>query len=128
MHTVAAADDEYFICPRCDKVFTEVTPFKGFKLEDDDGVDNAILSGRPRTKTKGKNGVGRDVLGFEPNSPPSTWLAMSDHDPDIKLVPSTKVTILKSMLLKIFDEAPMDKVCHKYDVLDAPITDHLSSL
>jgi hypothetical protein len=113
MHKDVAADEfDFFVCHICDKIFTEVTPYKGFQVEEeaDGNVDSSTSFEDSKSKAKKRDGPGTDVLGFEPKSPPSTWLTMSDRNPDIKLVPSTKVTLLKSILLKSFDEAPMDKV------------------
>jgi hypothetical protein len=124
MHTTSAADDfEFFICPKCDGVFSEIAPHTGAKFDEDDADDDSLESNgsddtfselqpsvRSKGKRKGKNGPGTDEMGFEPKSASSTWLNMSDRDPNAKLVPSTKVTVLKSLLLKGFEEAPMDKV------------------
>lgn len=126
MHESAAADDfAHFICCRCDKQFTEKSPYKGPQLskgyEDDDyedeeealefdDVSQPHSTSKNRSKQKMKSGPGTDAMGFEPSSAQSTWLDMSDNDPEIELVPSTKVAMLKSLLLKGFEEAPMDKV------------------
>jgi hypothetical protein len=128
MHKTAAADDfQYFVCPHCDKVFTEATPYEGMQFDDDEDDADSVNEedafaqsqgpGRSRIKRKSKNGPGTDEMGFEPTSASSTWLKMSDHHPDAKLVPSTKVTFVKSILVKGFQEAPMDKV-------SSPISSH----
>lgn len=49
-------------------------------------------------------------MGFEPYTAHSTWLTHSDRDPNFPLVPSAKTAALKSVLLKGFTEAPLDKV------------------
>lgn len=124
MHTTTAADDfEFLVCPHCDRVFTEITSHTAVQFDEDDADDGSVESNdsddtfsrsqpsaRSRAKRKIKNGPGTDEMGFEPKSARSTWLNMTDRDPDVVPVPSTKVTILKSLLLKGFDEAPMDKV------------------
>lgn len=69
----------------------------------------------PRGKDKGKKrdtsiSKGRDLRGFEPMTKDSSWIELSDIDEDFPLTPSSKTTALKSLLLKGFEEAPLDKV------------------
>ena len=120
MHTAVAAEDfECFVCPNCDRIFTEYTPYTGKTYgDDDDDVDSENFeddeqsdfhSNRRSKGRKARNGPGTDEMGFEPKTK-STWLAMSDKDPNFPLLPSVKTTILKSILLKGFEKAPMDKV------------------
>jgi hypothetical protein len=63
-----------------------------------------------RGKQLNDSSKGRDALGFETQSDCS-WLLKSDHDPEFPLTPSTKTLALKSILLRGFAEAPLDKVC-----------------
>lgn len=53
---------------------------------------------------------GKDMLGFEPKESIgiSTWLDSSDINKH--LTPSAKTTVLKGILLKYLEEAPLDKV------------------
>lgn len=84
--------------------------------EDDDqpsGSASASASNNPKVSKKNKLGPklkGRDVLGFEPGSDCS-WLVKSDYDPEFPLTPSSKTLVLKTLLLRGFAEAPLDKVC-----------------
>jgi SNF2 family DNA or RNA helicase len=120
MHRDAAADGfDCFVCPYCDKVFTAITPFtptqlnagsEAEPLDFDDMSFGPQLQEGPKGKRRSITGPGTDELGFEPSSAPSSWLSMIDRDPNAKLVPSTKITVLKSLLLEAFQEAPMDKV------------------
>ena len=53
-------------------------------------------------------------MDFEPSTGDSTWVARSDWDREFPLAPSAKTTALKSILLKGFVDAPLDKVCICY--------------
>jgi hypothetical protein len=90
-------------------------------MPDDDNMDGGSDATRPSKRHKSSHGglskqerslsKGVDELGFEPSTKDSTWVTRSDHDPDFPLVPSAKTTALKALLLKGFEEAPLDKVC-----------------
>jgi hypothetical protein len=132
MHDEVAKDNfEYFVCPSCDLMFTEIKPYKGIHLDDEMdspllGEDEASQSQSSRRSksnrgSKSKSGPGTDEMGFEPKTTGGSWLGMSDSDPNFKLVPSSKTTILKSMLLKSFSEAPNDKVFTPIPSPNAPI-------
>jgi hypothetical protein len=56
------------------------------------------------------NSLGLDALNFEPKTKGETWVTKSDCTPDLPLMPSSKTTALKAILLKGFDDAPLDKV------------------
>jgi hypothetical protein len=121
MHDEVAKDNfEYFVCPSCDLMFSEIKPYDGVHFDDEmdspllgeDEASHSQSSRRSKSNrgNKDKSGPGTDEMGFEPKSKSSTWLSMSDRDPNFKLVPSSKTTFLKSILLKGFSEAPNDKV------------------
>jgi hypothetical protein len=82
---------------------------------DDDGTPEPENGPDGKNKRKRKllpiseKSKGRDMTGFEPRSE-STWINKSDEEENFKLVPSAKTGVLKSLLLKGFEEAPMDKV------------------
>jgi hypothetical protein len=112
-------DIEFITCPSCNRIINGTERVKRsasshapFELEDDD--DDADSAGR--RDRNGKYGrlpdgsQGRDALGFEPFTS-ETWVSRSDMDADFPLTPSTKTTALKSVLLKGFADAPVDKVC-----------------
>ncbi len=101
-------------CPACDRVFTNTERVQRTQpiAEEDDYAENPKSSSRKK-QIQGPAGLskGRDALGFEPSTSDSTWVAKSDYDPNFPLTPSSKTTALKSILLKGFADAPMDKVC-----------------
>ena len=131
MHNSAARDDfECFVCPTCDHIFSEAHPYDGVHLTDDDIGYSPYGEGAPsqfqparRSRAgrgnKGKGSKGADELNFEPKSEGDDWVSMSDRDPKFPLVPSAKTTVLKSILLRIFHEAPMDKVCSLFSYSNA---------
>jgi hypothetical protein len=90
-------------------------------MPDDDNMDGGSDAPRSNKRHKSSHGgvskqglslsKGVDALGFEPLTKDSTWVTRSDSDPDFPLVPSAKTTALKALLLKGFEEAPLDKVC-----------------
>ena len=116
MHRAAAAgeNDDYMTCPSCEKIFASFKPYKGPQAEDDESMDGESpnLSGK-RKKFGNKHGSqgskGCDKLGFEPKVTHSTWVRKSDAG-DFPLAPSAKTAALKSILLRGFQTAPMDKV------------------
>ena len=123
MHRAAAVghNDDYMTCPSCEKIFTSFKPYKGPQVEDDESVDGGAPhpeTTRPgsnkRKKASGKHGgqgsKGCDGLGFEPTATHSTWVKRSDAG-DFPLAPSAKTVALKSILLRGFQAAPLDKVC-----------------
>lgn len=127
---VQGDDIEFITCPSCNRIINGTERVKRsasshvpFELEDDD--DDASSAGK-RDKN-GKYGrlpaasQGRDALGFEPFTS-ETWVRRSDVDDDFPLAPSAKTTALKSVLLKGFADAPVDKV---YFTLRAPLTSFL---
>ncbi|KAE8441985.1 hypothetical protein EG329_004111 [Mollisiaceae sp. DMI_Dod_QoI] len=105
--------DDYMTCPACDRVFTNTERVQRTQpiAEEDDYAENPKSSSRKK-QIQGPAGLskGRDALGFEPSTSDSTWVAKSDYDPNFPLTPSSKTTALKSILLKGFADAPMDKV------------------
>jgi hypothetical protein len=123
-HKTAINDDDYMTCPTCDKIFASFKPYKGPQANDEDTMDGegpeadrdtTGSGGSGGKKKRGKGGFGGsgskgcDVLGFEPKVADSTWVPRSDRD-DFPLVPSAKTAALKAILLKGFNDAPMDKV------------------
>lgn len=118
MHTSVAAEDfECFICPNCDRIFTDIVPYEGIRFDDDYDQESItsedeMSDNQPSrwNRKKKKNSPGTDEMGFEPKTKRSAWIAMSDKDRETSILPSVKSTILKTILLKGFDEAPMDKV------------------
>lgn len=130
MHTSMAADDfECYVCPTCDRIFTEVVPCEGMQSGDDyDGEsvtsEDEMLENQQSRRSRNKRnkaGPGTDEMGFEPKTRHSAWLAMSDKDQNSTILPSVKTAILKSILLKGFEEAPMDKVISPNSTSIAPI-------
>jgi hypothetical protein len=116
MHRAAAAgeNDDYMTCPSCEKIFASFKPYKGPQAEDDESMDGE--SPDPFGKRKkfgnkhgGQGSKGCDKLGFEPKVTHSTWVKRSDAG-DFPLAPSAKTAALKSILLRGFRTAPMDKV------------------
>lgn len=93
-------------------------------LGDDEGGPSTSNRRRSKSKGKGKGresqeelepkidkfSKGRDLMGFEPITNDSTWVSKSDREEGFTLTPSTKTTALKALLLKGFEEAPLDKV------------------
>jgi hypothetical protein len=124
MHRAAAAgdNDDFLICPACEKIFVSFKPYKGPQVEDEEFMDGESPdstgpgsgSGSKRkkygNKRDGPRGKGCDKLGFEPQATDSTWVKRSDTDDAFPLAPSAKTVALKSILLKGFEAAPMDKV------------------
>lgn len=97
----------------------------GRREHDDDDTDDMDRETPRPQKKKGRkgnakrtannnNGVfskGQDALGFEPGlGTGEAWVSRSDWDVDFPLVPSGKTAALKAILLKGFEEAPLDKV------------------
>lgn len=126
MHEKTAINDidAYMTCPTCDKIFASFQPYKGPQVNDDESLDGegleadrnipgSVGSGGKRKRNNdsfgGSGSKGCDALGFEPKVADSTWVARSDRD-GFPLVPSSKTAALKAILLKGFNDAPMDKV------------------
>ncbi len=57
-------------------------------------------------------------MGHEPYTADSTWITRSDTDPNFPLAPSSKTVALKSMILKVMMNAPLDKVFSTLLVFD----------
>ena len=100
-------------CPSCDKVFEELKDIEMPEMDRDDASeaddeDNGTKRKGQKLPKIAEDSKGRDLNGFEPRSH-STWLPLSDKD-KIKLVPSSKTAVLKSLLLSGFRESPLDKV------------------
>jgi hypothetical protein len=119
------ARQDHFECPTCGRFFTSTTPYHDLYVANEDGssdtefsddYDSVAGSSRRRRNhvgsgsKKNNRSKGRDALGFEPKTSTSEWINKYDHDPDFPLTPSAKTTALKAILLKGFQEAPMDKV------------------
>lgn len=111
-------DIEFITCPSCNRIINGTEKVKrspanhvAFELEDDD--DHASNAGRRDKDLKcGKlpaGSQGRDAFGFEPFTS-ETWVGRSDVDNEFPLTASAKTTALKSVLLKGFADAPLDKV------------------
>lgn len=111
-------------CPECNRVFhkTEKVKRPGVGVSEDNDNDShpsRASSANPNSRDKGKgkekkkeNGSkGKDVFGFEPFAGDCSWVAKSDRDANFPLTPSSKTTALKALLLKGFEDAPLDKVC-----------------
>lgn len=119
MHKIAAATSEadggFFTCPTCHRMFTQITAINPTGLLEDDmtvspGGNSSQGSLTDRNGGQRGNGKCRDAMGFEPKFKHSTWVSRSDYDEKLPLVPSAKTAVLKGILLKGFQEAPMDKV------------------
>ena len=127
---LVAQESDYWTCPECNRVFEGMEKVIGPQVEPESSSSSSRRSkskskGRANGKGKGKEreepedqgeGVdklskGRDLMGFEPITNDSTWVTKSDKDDGFPLTPSTKTTALKALLLKGFEEAPLDKVC-----------------
>ena len=119
MHRQAALNEEdYLICPVCDKIFSSFKPFRGLadgdedmQSESQDGTSSGSQGSRSK-KRKNQHasaGKGADALGYEPMIKDSTWVDKTDND-SFPLVPSAKMVALKALLLKGFHAAPTDKV------------------
>ncbi|PVH71787.1 hypothetical protein DL98DRAFT_613085 [Cadophora sp. DSE1049] len=123
VNQLVAQEADYVTCPECNRIFNQVTPVINPLIDDN---DSASSSGRRRSKSKGKGkgregqdevepkidkfSKGRDLMGFEPITNDSSWVSKSDREEGFVLAPSTKTTALKALLLKGFEEAPLDKV------------------
>ncbi|KAK0112612.1 hypothetical protein ONS95_014355 [Cadophora gregata] len=123
VNALVAQENEYMTCPECNRIFDKTTPVINPLIDDGDTTSS---SSRRRSKNKGKGkgregqeeidpkkdffSRGRDLMGFEPMTNDSTWISKSDREPGFVLTPSTKTTALKALLLKGFEEAPLDKV------------------
>jgi hypothetical protein len=114
---VAQGDElEFITCPSCNRIINSTEEINRTSNSNAllDFKDNNDVNSRNKGNS-GKSGsfhrysLGRDVLGFEPHTE-ETWITLSDIDPDFPLTPSSKTTALKSILLKGFLEAPLDKV------------------
>ncbi|KAG4442544.1 hypothetical protein IFR05_001956 [Cadophora sp. M221] len=122
-------ENDYWTCPQCNRVFEGMEKVVGPVVEPESSNSSSRRSkgknkGRANGKGKGKereasedqaDGIdtfskGRDMMGFEPATNDSTWLTKSDKDDGFPLTPSTKTTALKALLLKGFEDAPLDKV------------------
>ncbi|KAL2066010.1 hypothetical protein VTL71DRAFT_2081 [Oculimacula yallundae] len=126
---LVAQDDEYMTCYQCNRVFEKIEPVPGPDPESAPSRGSKTRS-KARGKGKGKErqrdnsqaddeeddetvqvfSKGRDLMGFEPKATDSTWVTKSDTDANFPLTPSTKTAALKALLLKGFEEAPLDKV------------------
>ncbi|PBP21187.1 hypothetical protein BUE80_DR007992 [Diplocarpon rosae] len=115
-HELAAQGDEYMTCPECNRIFQKPEKVRIPAVEHEVGVeDDENASGSGSRKGKGKKKAkspskGVDTLGFEPSAKDSSWVTESDFDPHFPFTPSSKTTALKALLLKGFEEAPLDKV------------------
>jgi hypothetical protein len=101
--------EDYLSCPECDRMFETVVPVQA----PSDGPRSATDTPGKNKKYKEthKNSKGKDASGFEPHTPYSQWLEMSDNDPEsFPLTASAKTTALKAILIKGFNDAPFDKV------------------
>ncbi len=111
-------------CPECDRVFhkTEKVKRPGDGVSEDNDNDfnpsrssstnpNSRERGKGKEKRRDYGSKGKDSLGFEPFADDGTWISKSDVDPGFPLSPSSKTTALKALLLKGFEDAPLDKVC-----------------
>ncbi|KAH6718269.1 SNF2 family N-terminal domain-containing protein [Leptodontidium sp. MPI-SDFR-AT-0119] len=125
---LVAQESDYWTCPECNRVFEGMEKVIGPQVEPESSSSSrrskSKSKGRASGKCKGKEreepedqgeGVdklskGRDLMGFEPITNDSTWVTKSDKDDGFPLTPSTKTTALKALLLKGFEEAPLDKV------------------
>ncbi|RDL39913.1 uncharacterized protein BP5553_04253 [Venustampulla echinocandica] len=113
-----AVDQDDIECPTCNTVISQTFNPAGHGIQEDDEQDAPEPGPKPRRgqgkqrrqKKVPENSKGRDAMGFEPYTPYSTWLTHSDTDSGFPLVPSAKTAALKSILLKGFTEAPLDKV------------------
>lgn len=118
MHELVADDEnDYMTCPQCNRVFnTHNRVPNPAAIDEDDNADrsnpgSSRSAGRSKKPLGHSGSKGRDELGFEPATPTdATWVTKSDHDPDFPLAPSSKTTALKALLLKGFEDAPLDKV------------------
>ncbi|KAI9051714.1 hypothetical protein LZ554_004754 [Drepanopeziza brunnea f. sp. 'monogermtubi'] len=115
-HQLVAGEQEFMTCPECNRVFQRTTPVQQ-PPDDvyDDSFSGSGSRGNGNGKEKGKwkenpTSKGRDLFGFEPCTKDSSWVTKSDTDPDFPLTASSKTTALKALLLKGFEEAPLDKV------------------
>ncbi|KAK2623489.1 hypothetical protein QTJ16_007167 [Diplocarpon rosae] len=103
-------------CPECNRIFQKPEKVRIPAVEHEVGVeDDENASGSGSRKGKGKKKAkspskGVDTLGFEPSAKDSSWVTESDFDPHFPFTPSSKTTALKALLLKGFEEAPLDKV------------------
>ncbi|KAI6708159.1 hypothetical protein JHW43_009312 [Diplocarpon mali] len=115
-HELVAQGNDYMTCPECNRIFQKMEKIKLAAVEDEIGdEDSESVSGdgsrREKSKKKFKSSSkGVDMIGFEPSSKDSSWVAKSDFDPYFPFTPSSKTTALKALLLKGFEEAPLDKV------------------
>ncbi|KAH8678935.1 SNF2 family N-terminal domain-containing protein [Tricladium varicosporioides] len=118
LHDRALEGDEYFMCIVCSRIFESTRPLRNPHLDDDEFSQSSPSRSRGRkhkSKSSRKPKVhegskGRDMMGFEPYTPDATWLIQSDTVEGFDLPPSAKTTALKALLLKGFQEAPLDKV------------------
>lgn len=101
------------MCPTCDKIYTKLESVhtNGYSSPDPEDMDtHQSDNGRKSKKRRIEaNSKGIDFLGHEPPTE-STWVPKSDHTPNFPLTPSAKTAALKAILLKGFNEAPLDKV------------------
>ena len=123
-HALIAQESEYMTCPECNRIFQEIERVVSSALGDDEGGSSAASRRRSKSKGKGKGresqeevdpkidkfSKGRDLMGLEPITNDSSWVSKSDREEGFSLTPSTKTTALKALLLKGFEEAPLDKV------------------
>ncbi|KAH7309256.1 SNF2 family N-terminal domain-containing protein [Rhexocercosporidium sp. MPI-PUGE-AT-0058] len=119
-------DNDYLTCPECNQMFETMEKVPLPYLEPQTYSNSRRSKSKSKAKTNGKgkereisqdqgDGIvnfskGRDLMGFEPVTNDSSWLTKSDRDEGFPLTPSTKTTALKALLLKGFEEAPLDKV------------------
>ncbi|EHK98685.1 putative DNA repair protein RAD5 [Glarea lozoyensis 74030] len=120
IHRQTAEEDDVRAteCPKCGSAIYDVHNEGNSEddMEDafDEDDDNEITDGPVSTKQKGRVpewSLGRDAFGFEPHTNHSTWLQQSDRkDSKIPLTSSAKITALKALLLKAFEEQPLEKI------------------
>ncbi|KAH7409732.1 SNF2 family N-terminal domain-containing protein [Cadophora sp. MPI-SDFR-AT-0126] len=122
INAFAAQENDFMICPECNRIFNDIQELPSPLIDD----DSTSASSRRRSKSKGKGkgresqddvepkidkfSKGRDLMGFEPMTIDSSRVTKSDREEGFALTPSTKTTALKALLLKGFEEAPLDKV------------------
>ena len=105
--------DTVLVCPTCDKIYTKLENVHTNEYPSPDPEDMDTQQSDNGRKSKKRrieaNSKGIDLLGHEPLTE-STWVPKSDYTPNFPLTPSAKTAALKAILLKGFDEAPLDKV------------------
>lgn len=105
-------------CPTCQHIINSIKPVDAANLphtvynpfDDEDASGSGSRNGRgSQEKRIHDNKKGKDAMGTEPYTA-ETWLTRSDIDDSFPLTPSAKTAALKTVLLKGFKDAPLDKV------------------